>query len=69
MSVFGEEVRADNAYYASQYEVFARHLATVGAATWPNEATIHELDQAAMRAGDPKSAESLPAHWAYASLV
>lgn len=69
MSVFGEGVRDKDAYYANQYEAFARHLATAGAVSWPDGATIHELDQAAMRASDPKSEESLPEDWVYASLV
>jgi hypothetical protein len=68
-SVFGEAINTQRAYFADQYEVFARHLATVGASSWPTANTVHELDQAAMRAGDPRSTESLPPNWTYALLV
>lgn len=54
-------------YRAAHYRAFTEHLATEGRRHWGEAARMHELDQCAMRASDPKEPDELPAGWAYAT--
>jgi hypothetical protein len=53
-------------YGAAPYAAYARHLATVGHACWPEEPTINALDQRAMRTAGKRL--PLPQGWTYAMI-
>ncbi len=65
-TVFGSGSPATH-FRAAHYRVFAEHLTTEGHNHWPGEATIHDLDQRAMRVSDPDEPDDLPAGWNYAA--
>jgi hypothetical protein len=76
-TVFG--LHADGSQYNAglwqrsiAYTAYARHLAVTGPDFWPEAATIHALDQAAMKASMPESraqpAGRLPSGWQRAKL-
>lgn len=52
--------------FAAAYAVYARHLATIGAACWGSAHSIHKLDQEAMNVS--KSGSELPPSWVHAVL-
>jgi hypothetical protein len=54
-------------YRAAHYRTFTEHLAAEGRRHWNQPARIHDWDQSAMRASDPKEPDQLPAGWVYAS--